>query len=132
LHALFLSIERITRWPDRLGKSIPAQTVTWLLVSLQVLVAWVFFRAESLDQAWEILKVMFSFQGNTSLGWKFDGTIYILAIISAELFHSFRLGRFVKFKNKAGNCAEIAWYGLLIAIILFFRGNGSEFIYFQF
>ncbi len=67
-HALFATAERITKWPEKIGRSGFAKFVSWFIVSVQVLVAWVFFRAENIDQAWKILGVMFSFQGPLSLG----------------------------------------------------------------
>lgn len=38
----------------------------------------------------------------------------------------------IKWQGKIGATAEILWYAILIALIIFFRGTGGEFIYFQF
>lgn len=129
VHAFFASLERFTRWPEKLGNSSLAKFAGWFFVSLQVLVAWVFFRAETIDQAFNILKIMFSFQGTYSLGWGFDGTIFILLIILRELFAAFHFDEQLKGKHPV---VEMLFYAILIAIIVFFRGEGSQFIYFQF
>jgi alginate O-acetyltransferase complex protein AlgI len=128
-HAFFASFERFTRWPEKMGESSLAKFAGWFFVSAQVLVAWVFFRAETIDQALNILKIMFSFQGTFSLGWGFDGTIFILLIILRELFAAFNFDEQLKGKHPV---VEMLFYAILIAMIVFFRGEGSQFIYFQF
>ena len=127
---IFASFERFTGWPEKLGQSAVAKIIAWVLVSL----AWYlwpgyFFRAESIDQAWEILKAMFSFQGSMSLGWGLDATIFILMMILRELFAAFHFDDKLKGKHPI---LEMLFYAILIATIIFFRGEGSKFIYFQF
>ena len=129
VHAFFASFERITKWPQKLGKSWVAKLVGWFLVGVQVLVAWVFFRSESIEQALDILQVMFSFQGAFSFGWGLDATIFISIIILRELFAALHIDDKIKGKHPV---IEMIFYAILIAIIVFFRGEGSEFIYFQF
>jgi alginate O-acetyltransferase complex protein AlgI len=60
VHAFFASAERLTGWPEKIGKSSVAKFLAWFIVSIQVLVAWVFFRAENINQALDILKVLYS------------------------------------------------------------------------
>ncbi len=129
VHAFFASAERFTGWPEKLGKSSVARFAGWFFVSIQVLVAWVFFRSETIGQAWDILKVMFSFQGPLSFGWGFDASIFISIIILRELFAALHFDEKLKGKHPI---VEMVFYAVLIAAIVFFRGAGSEFIYFQF
>jgi D-alanyl-lipoteichoic acid acyltransferase DltB (MBOAT superfamily) len=129
VHAFFASAERLTGWPEKLGKSSVAKLIAWFFVSIQVLVAWVFFRAENINQALDILKVMFSFQGSLKFGWGFDASIFISIIILRELFAALHFDEKIKGKHPV---AEMVFYAVLIAAIIFFRGAGSEFIYFQF
>ena len=129
VHSFFMSVERFTHWPERLGKSMIARFIAWFFVSVQVLVAWVFFRAETINQALDILKIMFSFKGPLQFGWGLDISIFILLIILREL--SVALGFDNKLKDKHP-VIEMLFYALLIAAIVFFRGEGSQFIYFQF
>jgi D-alanyl-lipoteichoic acid acyltransferase DltB (MBOAT superfamily) len=132
LHAMFLSIERVLRFPTEKFSNQFLRFCGWLLVIVQVLVAWVFFRANSIEHAFEILKVMFSFKGSLSLGWGFDGSIFMLLIILREIMIYMGIDKRINIKGTKGVFAEMIFYALLIAIIIFFRGNGSEFIYFQF
>jgi D-alanyl-lipoteichoic acid acyltransferase DltB (MBOAT superfamily) len=129
VHAFFASAERFTCWPEKIGKSMVAKFLAWFFVSIQILVAWVFFRAVTIGQAWDILKVMFSFQGPLKFEWGFDASIFISIIILRELFAALHFDE--KFKGKHP-VVEMVFYAALIAAIVFFRGEGSEFIYFQF
>lgn len=129
IHAFFSSIERATAWPDRLKKHPALRLLVWFIVMLQVLVAWVFFRAESIGQAFEIVKLMFSFKGPLELGWGLNGTVFILLMVLRELFAGLQLDNKLK---PLPPWAEMIFYALIIVTIIFFRGSGSEFIYFQF
>ncbi|MBK6285032.1 MAG: MBOAT family protein [Draconibacterium sp.] len=129
VHAFFASAERLTGWPEKIGKSSVAKFLAWFIVSIQVLIAWVFFRAENINQALDILKVMFSFQGPFKFGWGLDASIFISVIILRELLSALHLDDKLKGKHPV---AEMVFYSVLIAAIIFFRGAGSEFIYFQF
>jgi alginate O-acetyltransferase complex protein AlgI len=129
LHAFFSSFERITHWPKIVSKSHLGRFVAWLLVTVQVLVAWVFFRAESIEQAFAIIKTMFAFSGSINLGWGLNGSIFIGIMILRELSVALGLDRKFKIKNPVW---EMVFYALIISVIVFFRGEGSEFIYFQF
>ena len=129
LHAMFSSIERITQWPERLMKNRFLRLIAWLLVTIQVLVAWVFFRAGSIAQAWDIVKIMFSFKGGFNLGWGLNGTVFIGLMVLRELYVALGFDKKIKMKNPY---VEMIFYAIVIAAIIFFRGEGSEFIYFQF
>jgi len=129
LHAFFLSLERITHLDSWVRKSRPARLAGWFIVTLQVLVAWVFFRANSVEQAWEIVTTMFSFKGDWITGWGISGTVFIGIMVLWELLVSLRLDKSFR---QVHPMAEMAFYAILITIIIFFRGEGSAFIYFQF
>ncbi len=132
LHAFFQSFERITNWPSYLLKNKFLQVISCLLVMMQVLVAWVFFRAESISQAWEIVKTMFAFTGSLQLGWGLSGTILISIMILNETIVASRIKEKIKWEKPIWAWSEMIFYSMVIAIIIFFRGEGSEFIYFQF
>jgi D-alanyl-lipoteichoic acid acyltransferase DltB (MBOAT superfamily) len=132
LHALFLSIERILKWPTQKFSNQFIRFLAWMFVTLEILVAWVFFRANSVQHALDILKVMFTFKGNWSLGWGLNGSIFVLIIIFREIMVYTGIEKRVKLRGSIGAFAEMLLYAILIVLIIFFRGNGSEFIYFQF
>ena len=129
VHAVFSSIERITKWPDRLNKLFLTPIVSWFIVTVQVLVAWVFFRANSFQQAIEILKIMFSFNKPVSFNWGLNGSVFVVIMLVRELFVAIKLNEKFKLDKPV---IEMLFYAVLIAVIIFFRGEGSEFIYFQF
>lgn len=132
IHAMFLSIERIFKWPTNQYSNQFTRLLAWVFVIIQVLIAWVFFRANSLQQAFQILEVMFSFKGDWFLGWELNGTIFILIIMCRELMFYTGINKHFRINGVSGTFAEMVWYAILITIIIFFRGSGSEFIYFQF
>jgi D-alanyl-lipoteichoic acid acyltransferase DltB (MBOAT superfamily) len=129
VHAFFSSIEKITKWPQKLSNNRFSRTIAWLLISLQVLVAWVFFRAENINQAFDIIKTMFAFNGSFSFGWGLNETIFILIIAIRETFVALKIKTPKALTRPVG---KMIFYALLIVCIIFFRGPGSEFIYFQF
>lgn len=129
VHAFFSSVERITNWPDKMNRFSMTRIIAWFIVSIQILIAWVFFRADSISQAWEIIHIMFSFTGKMYLGWGFNGTVFISIMILREISVALKIKQKVKWNYPV---LEMIFYAVLIAIIIFFRGEGSEFIYFQF
>ncbi|MDD4684704.1 MAG: MBOAT family protein [Bacteroidales bacterium] len=132
VHALFLSIERIVGWPAQKQTNQFIRFTAWVFVILEILVAWVFFRASSVQQAFDILKTMFSFKGNMTLGWGLNGSVFLLIIIIREIMVYIGIDKKFKFRHSIGFFAEMLFYAVLITLIIFFRGSGSEFIYFQF
>lgn len=132
LHAFFSSAEKVTGWPERFKKHKLLKIIGGILVLIQVNIAWVFFRSESISQAWKILKVMFSFKGELNTGWGINGTVFIGIMIVREIIKAAGLGRYVDRTDKKWIWIEIITLALMIAGIVFLRGPGSEFIYFQF
>jgi len=132
MHAFFLSMERILGWPSVFKKHRILKFLGWLLVMIQVLVAWVFFRAENIKQAWEIIKTMFSFTGSLQPGWGLNGTIFISIMLIRESMVATGVKDKIDWNSKRWMWFEMILYAILITAIVYFRGNGSEFIYFQF
>ncbi|MGN6648286.1 MAG: MBOAT family O-acyltransferase, partial [Cytophaga sp.] len=136
IHAGMLSLERITRWPKKLAHTAVLRFFSWFLVGLQVMIAWVFFRAENLPQAIAVLKNMFVWSGasysinfinqfNNSIIFIFIGILYELIYLLMLKIKT--LGQFMKI-----SIVEALLYALLLLFCIFFRGPESEFIYFQF
>lgn len=129
VHAFFSSVERLTKWPEKMNKHLGLKIIAWFLVTIQILVAWVFFRAQSIEQAWQIIHTMFAFTGPFYLGWGLNGTVFIGIMILRELFVATNRRERSILNHPF---IEMGFYALLIVAIIFFRGEGSEFIYFQF
>jgi alginate O-acetyltransferase complex protein AlgI len=127
LHALFLSIEREL---DFVGSKwrVPV-FFKRVIVLAGVLIAWVYFRAESFTQANSIVYKMITFKGaSVSLGNTL--TLIILTFVLREVY----VGRnLVNSKlRKYIHPFEPFWVGALAILSIFLRGDGDTFIYFQF
>ena len=136
LHALFLSIERVTQWPKRLSQVQGGRVVATLITLTGVLVAWVFFRAQSLGQAVGIVGLMFdprtfdlaSIRAN--LHWR---ELLLLGLMAARHIQCHPGWGRVQWPQL--NRPRI-WQPVAVAVFVwacvFLRGPGSAFIYFQF
>jgi len=139
LHAASTSLERVTNWPKKV-KSLPGgRFLASFILLVQVWVTWVFFRAGTFEQAMDILGSMFSFQGGieglvSQLGGIKILNLFVIISIAALREFWFFMGlhekEFLPVKLRIhGQTATLA---ALIVICVFFRGPGSQFIYFQF
>ena len=97
--------------------------------------AWIFFRATSLAQAWDIIKKIFTFHGPfyngnvTMFLFSILGITFLLLVESKREYFNFKFS-FTYNKNWA---IRNLYYAFLIAIIILAGVfDGGEFIYFQF
>ena len=114
--------------------SDPCQGLGVVLVLLQVWFAWVFFRAESLGQAVEIVSTMldvtsFDFAPVLALGYQVF--VFLALGIGTEIYWGVR-ARPRGSTARAAGLLEPAFVSALIVSCVFLRGPGSDFIYFQF
>jgi alginate O-acetyltransferase complex protein AlgI len=131
-HGFFLILERVTRWPRRLKRLPFGRVLGVLLVLLQVWTAWVLFRAESLGQAWGVIKRMYGAWGGWEWGLGAAASIALALGLVREVVVLVRwrprwwpvLSR-MRWLGPAGIAA------LILASILF-RGPGGSFVYFRF
>jgi alginate O-acetyltransferase complex protein AlgI len=129
-HAALLSIERLTRWPKAFEKlKFPAQFIGVLLTFALATLAWVFFRAPTIEKAIEVVIAMVRFQSGVNYS---NSIVKVLIGISlAPQFYQF-------FKRKRVMESFEPTVGILILLVamivlcFFARGPGSTFIYFQF
>lgn len=131
LHAAFLHFERITDWPARVKKLPMGWWLALGATMLQVLVAWVFFRGSN-AQVLPILKCMFSLRFPES---SHVGVQHLILLALAGLLEA---GPWLKLKLLESFSSRWLLYGELsgavvtLVLAVFFRGPGSQFIYFQF
>lgn len=129
IHAFFLSFERIAK---KNLKRLPAISL-YFFTMFQVLIAWVFFRADSTSEALNIISKLFDFSSITLYWNKFENTYYflIIAILFEFLYFLSIKNKVVNklYKNNFMQAIEIA---VLISACLFYRGPEQAFIYFQF
>lgn len=132
LHAAYTSLERVTKWPARLSASWPGRVLSWALVTFQVWVGWVFFRAATVQRGLEILKKMFTVSDPFVVS-KNQALLLVLGI--GLLTEIFSLIGFKRLDSKFGIVSrvfELVLFAVMLAMALFFRGEGNQFIYFQF
>ena len=89
LNALYLSIERLTGWPEYLKKFRLGKYIATALVIVQVWIAWVFFRAESLEKAIDILFRMFGFS-SFSTGIPATALLFLVLAVLTEVVHCYK------------------------------------------
>lgn len=133
IHALFSSIERITKWNKTWSKSRWRFTLI-PIIFVQALVAWVYFRAADLTQANMIVAKLFSFTPSDFgfISNYLNASFMLLLAISVELTILLRKtnqGFSVWYKQSH---LDIALVGICIMACILFRGEGAQFIYFQF
>ena len=130
-----LPFERLTRWPQRLSGSLPGRVLATGVVLLQVHLAWVFFRSETMAQAVAITRRMVDL---TDPAWGDLGVfhdkawIYLGVLGLREGWILLGLSRSRVAKAPAWRWLEPFTLASMFAACLMFRGPGSAFIYFQF
>ena len=137
LHALYLSIERVTNWPERMHKLPGGRPASAVIVFLFVLVAWVYFRAHSFGQAQIIVATLFDLR-HWNLARALDlmsgKAMLLTALMALRQVYVYLLGE-SDFETPRFPWPErlqpAVLAGLLTACV-FFRGPGEAFIYFQF
>ncbi len=139
LHAFFLSLERIFKLPKRFLKIPGGKILALILLLFQVMIAWVFFRAESFHQAVNIIKYLlnfnFSIDFDVNKNWFINGIFYISVGILIEAYYFFNIKKWsynLNMNSVYRKIIEPAYLIILISAIIFLRGKGQEFIYFQF
>ena len=151
LHAFYLSLERVTKWPERLLRLPGGRHLAVLFTLFLVLIAWVFFRCGTLKpegdltqhftqlgRACGILQQLFNV---THLGLKparklLRGAVgaVVAIVVARHVWCHFRLDEkvFAWPSPRAQRVLEQVVLALMIVACVFFRGQGSVFIYFQF
>ncbi len=134
LHSFYLVFERATRWHTRLQKLPLGGILATLFTLLQVSLAWVVFRAGSLDQAWVVLTRLLSLgelNPGAALGLSKLALLVLALAIAREAWVYFRLWRFLPAPAWRARL-EPLWLALILAASVFLRGPGGAFIYAQF
>jgi D-alanyl-lipoteichoic acid acyltransferase DltB (MBOAT superfamily) len=136
VHALFVSIEHLSGYPARLRRSgLAGRLAAWAVTFVGVTLAWVFFRAQSVEQAFGILEAMLTFQGGQrprDVAWfQAAVTAFILFCIGSALAYRWHT-TLRALSARTRDAAEVGMLACGIALAVFARGPGSVFIYFQF
>jgi len=136
VHAALLSAERMTKWPQRLGRIPGGKHVAVLMVFAITLVTWVFFRADSFSQAAAVIATMFRFDRlevhvvRELIHVKAAGVVALMMLRQVWVYAG--LGNLVPARSRVAKCLQPVMVALLIAACVLLRGPGEAFIYFQF
>ena len=101
------------------------------VTSLAVLLAWVFFRADSITHALQYLRGMFTYTSQTALSGLLEPLPFALGMLLMEWLHRERPHSL----EISDHPVWVRWaiYYVLVLIIWIYRAGGAEsFIYFQF
>jgi len=132
VHALFLTMERFY---SKVGILRKMPKGVWILITfVQACVAWVFFRAESFDQSITVLISMFTFQSSDFkfLITYFDAMIFLGLAILIELSILFKRTKISVQSIYQRYNLDLLFISITVVAIIMFRGEGKQFIYFQF
>jgi len=136
LHGGYLTIERITQWPQRLARIPGGRHLAALFVFTSVVLGWVFFRAQSLEQALEVFSVMLSFrhvEANIIRDMiSYKASLLLMIMVFSELYVYLGLQHYFTIRMPVPRLTRPIGIALLIAACVYFRGIGNDFIYFQF
>ena len=107
------------------------EVVQLSVTSLAVLLAWVFFRADSITHALQYLRGMFTYTSQTALSGLLEPLPFALGMLLMEWLHRERPHSL----EISDHPVWVRWaiYYVLVLIIWIYRAGGAEsFIYFQF
>jgi len=136
LHAALLSAERITRWPERLGRGRIGRHASVLIVFLLTLVTWALFRAHSFSQAASIIATMFSFHRLNlqaipdHIHVKSVLVVALMALRQLWVYAGLDVSRLAR--GPMADVVRVVGVALMVVACVFLRGPGTTFIYFQF
>lgn len=133
IHSLALTIERTTKFHNKLDKIRFGKFISFLSVIIIVIVAWVFFRASNLTQSFEVIKKMFSFNFTpVSLETYLPYILLIIFAILIELFYFYKQKIYTLRRINRNPYFDMGMAVLMIVSIIYLRGPEVAFIYFQF
>ncbi len=132
LHAIYILIESFL--PKLKSVSLPIKLVKQLAVFMVVTIAWVFFRASSLDEAMHMIRLMLSCDFSTDVTQLFASkgpfSFGISLLVILFLLLAYFLPIDMRFKTIGRN---IAFLSILIFLLFILNQDAQgEFIYFQF
>lgn len=131
IHASLLLFERFTKWNQRIN--IPA-FILFPIVFVQVLIGWVYFRANNIEQANEIVINLFILKPVHVDFFEryFNNIFFLIVAILIELWVFIKRNNYQLKRIYKQHTVDILTVVCCIVMIFFFRGEGSQFIYFQF
>ena len=114
------------------GNNFFIKLLKWTITFYLILISWVFFRAENINSAIEILKVMHTFGSDIALG-RHAVTIFVMTSIWVLLVHIMDFFT-LKSSDKLERKPWLFWFLIVLgqSICILIGEPSNEFIYFQF
>ena len=133
LHAIYLSVEKLTRWPERISSTRGGRIIGLVATFGLVLIGWVFFRSESIHRAFGILGAMVhpTAKLRDLLGYNLTAVCVLTASIAYEAMIYLTRREMLKFKPFSGNVLAIR-NGIMLGLCIIAPATPRAFIYFQF
>ncbi|MDM3871047.1 MBOAT family O-acyltransferase [Porticoccus sp. W117] len=137
LHGLYLAVERwlkATFKGAQIAKTILFRIFLALVTYFFINITWVFFRAQSFDKAFSMVKSMFGFNpdGTNVLATVYIVQVLVVTIAMVAIHWRMRDTSVEAVVQKAPwPLVGVVW-GLMLFFIIITQGGGDAFIYFQF
>lgn len=136
LHGLFNTLQKYYKYGTGLKEVRFLQSITMILINyIIVTFIWIFFRANSLGDAWLVIEKIFSFQGSLYLG-TISTIIYggfgLLLLITKEMREEYFPQRLKLISNQNVWVSSLCHAIIILIILSLGVFNGGQFIYFQF
>lgn len=130
IHVFWLGLERLTKWNKRFSKSpllIP-------VIFIQALIAWIYFRAKTVPQGNSVLGKLFAFEPSDLEFFSiyFDSIVFLSLAVLIEWTVYLRKKKNHLLSHYRRLNLDVLMVAFAIISILFLRGEGKQFIYFQF
>jgi len=130
IHGGALAMERALGLQQR-GRSQPLaiRVFWWVVVQAVVLVAWIFFRSDSVAGAWQFLSNIAALEFSPPNDVMWFGSWFLLPPLLMHLWHLFEEHGVV---SAPGPYQKAVLSGVLVFLTVTFYGPTNAFIYFQF
>ena len=136
LNAAYLSLERLTQWPQRISRSPWTRPMGILITVLMTMMAFLLFRADSINQAGEIASNLLNLHpsrfSNATTRFPKDALALLMAFTG---WHVWVLGREQHWWRSPYRRGSLTWVvvtAIILVAAVVFRGPGQAFVYFQF
>ena len=102
--------------------------ITFILISF----TWIFFRANSMDEAFLVIKKIYQFEGRLFTAKIGYGVILLVILIISDILQERNSGVHYFLDNKHRAVRYITYLTLVLIILMIGVFDGAQFIYFQF
>src|SRR5690606_5070408 len=143
LNGFYLVFAIITRkFRDKMNKLSGIEKIPWLNHTFQILTAfvltcfaWIFFRANNVNDAFHIVKEITKFNGPVfydSISVMSFTVLCVIMLLFVEIKMEYYKGKFSFFNNRNVVVMYMSYATLIIILLLMGVFDGGQFIYFQF